>query len=53
MPSGLRNGTNARALVPILQVSTSSSRSLATYVGIPVAYIHGGRVAEAVLRRHI
>ena len=33
MPSGLRNGTNARALVPILQVSLSSSRSLATCVG--------------------
>ena len=33
MPSGLSNGTNARALDPILQVSLSSSRSLAPYVG--------------------
>ena len=40
-------------VAPIFLVSLSSSRSLATYVGIPVAYIHGDRVAEAVLRRHI
>ena len=33
MPSGLSNGTNARALDPILQVSLSSSRSLTPYVG--------------------
>ena len=33
MPSGLSNGANARALVSILQVSLSSSRSLTLYVG--------------------
>ena len=48
MPSGLSNSANARALVPILQVSL-----FVVSVGIPAAYIHGDCVAEAVLRRHI
>ena len=43
---------NARALVPILQGSLSSSGSLTAYVGIPAPYIHGDCVAEAALRRH-
>ena len=52
MPSGLSDSANARALVPILQVSLSSSCSLTPYVGIPAGYIHRCCVAEAVLRRH-